>query len=60
MIKSRGDGHVAVIEEKRMHVGVLTVNLGENGPLGKHRHKWEINIKLYLREIDAVVLTGLI
>jgi hypothetical protein len=48
MIKSRSAGLIAVIEEKK-NVCRLVVKPKGKRPLGKRRHKWEVNIKLYLR-----------
>jgi hypothetical protein len=63
MIKSRRvrwAGHVARMGEKRNACKVLVGKLEGKRPLGRHRRRWEGNIKIDLREIDEVVWTGLI
>jgi hypothetical protein len=34
-----------------MHIGFLWESHRERDPLGRHRYKWEDNIKMVLREI---------
>jgi hypothetical protein len=51
----RWAGHVARIEERR---GVYRVLVGKpegRRPLGRHRHRWEDNIKRDLQEVGCGV-----
>ena len=56
MIKSRRmrwAGHVACIGERR---GIFQVLVGKpegKRPLGRHRHRWEDNIKMDLQEVGC-------
>ena len=45
--------HVARIEQSIMH-RVLVGKPEGNGSLGRSRHRWEDNIKMYLREVGCV------
>ena len=45
-------GHVAGTGEIRNTYNVLVEKPGVMKPLGKLRHRWEDNIKIYLREIQ--------
>jgi len=52
--------HVAQIGQRR---GVYTVFVGKpegKRPLGRPRHRWEDNIKMYLQEVGWGAWTGLI
>jgi hypothetical protein len=63
MIKSRRmtwTGRVARMGEKWNIYRILVGKPGEKRPLGRQRSRWMDNIKMDLREIDGVVLTGLI
>jgi hypothetical protein len=54
MIKSRSirwDGHVARVGKGRGVCRVLVWRLEGKRPLGRHRRRWEDNIKMDLREI---------
>ena len=56
----RWAGHVASMGERR---GVYRVLVGKpegKRPLGRHRHKWEYNIKMDLQEVELGERTGLI
>jgi hypothetical protein len=61
VVKSRSmrwAGHVARMEGKR---GVHRVRVGKpegQRPLGRHRRRWEDNIKMDLQEVGGVVGTG--
>jgi hypothetical protein len=49
-------GHVALMGEGR---GVYRVLVGKSegrGPLGRHRHRWEDNIRMKLQEVRCGVL----
>ena len=63
MIKSRKvrqAGHVARMGERRGVYGVLVGKPQGKRPLGRHRRRWEDNIKIYLREVGGGAWTGLI
>jgi hypothetical protein len=47
----RWAGHVAGMGEGRGVYRVLVGRPEDKIPLGRHRHRWEDNIKMYLREI---------
>jgi hypothetical protein len=54
VIKARGvrwAGHVACMEEVRGAYKILVGKPEGRRPLGRPRHRWEDNIKMYLREI---------
>ena len=56
MIKSRRirwAGHVARMEEENCVYRVLVGKSDEKRPLGRPRHRWEDNIKMYLQEVDS-------
>jgi hypothetical protein len=53
-IKSRRIGwawHVALTGERRGLYGVLVGNSQGKRPLGRHRRRWEDNIKMDLQEV---------
>ena len=55
VIKSRRirwEEHVACIGEMRGAYRVLVGNPDGNRLLGRPRHKWEYNIKIYLQEVE--------
>ena len=43
-------GHVALMEEKRGVYSVLVRKPQGKRPLGRHKRRWEDNIKLYFQE----------
>jgi hypothetical protein len=47
----RWAGHVACMGEKRNAYRILVGNPDEKRPLGRHKHRWEDNIKIDLKEI---------
>jgi hypothetical protein len=49
--KMRWAGHVARMGEGRGVYGVLVGRSEGKRPLGRHRHRWEDNIKMDIREI---------
>jgi hypothetical protein len=49
--RMRWAGHVERMEDKRNAYRILMVKPEVKTPLGRHRHRWEDNIKMYLREI---------
>jgi hypothetical protein len=54
VIESRGmrwAGHVARMESRGGAYKILVGNPGERRPLGRPRHRWENNIKMYVKEI---------
>ena len=54
VIKSRGlrlAGHVATMEEGRNDLKILTDEPTEKRPSGRHRRRWEVNIRMDLKEI---------
>jgi hypothetical protein len=56
MIKSRRmrwDRHVACMGEKRNAYRILVGNPEGNRPLGRHRRRWEDNIKMNLRHDEV-------
>ena len=46
-------GHVAQIGERRGVYRVLVGKPEEKRPLGRSRHRWEDNIKMYLTEVGC-------
>jgi len=56
----RWTGHVARMGERRGIYRVLVGKAEGKRPLGRHRGRWEDNIKMYLPEVDIGVWTGLI
>ena len=42
-------GHVARMQEGRRSYKILTGKSTGKGPLGRPRHKWEDNIRMYLK-----------
>jgi hypothetical protein len=55
MIKSRriGEaGHVALKGVKKNSYRILVGKPERKRPLGRPRHRWEVNIKIYLRGIE--------
>ena len=59
MIKSRRirwAGHVARIGEKRGVYRVLVGKTEGKRPLGRHRRRWEVNIKIDLQEMVCGVM----
>jgi len=54
--RMRWAGHVACIGERR---GIFQVLVGKpegKRPLGRHRHRWENNIKMDLQEVGCRVM----
>jgi hypothetical protein len=51
--RMRGAGHVARMGEGRGVYRVLVGRLEGKRPLGRHRHRWEDNIKRDLREYGS-------
>ena len=54
--RMRWAGHVACMWERR---GIYRVLLGKpegKGPLGRHKHRWEDNIKMGLQEVVCGVM----
>jgi hypothetical protein len=47
----RGMEHVACMEVMRNAFKILVRKHERKRPLGRHRHRWEINIRMHLREI---------
>jgi hypothetical protein len=63
MIKSRRMrwmGHVACMGKGRGPCRVLVEKPEEEVPLGRPRHRWEDNIKMYLKEVLLGAWTRLI
>jgi hypothetical protein len=56
----RWAGHIARMGENRTAYRILVRKPEGKGPLGRHRRRWEDNIKIDLRKIGWVVWTGLI
>jgi hypothetical protein len=56
--RMRWCGHVARMVEGRGVYRVLVGRPEGERPLGRPRHRWEYNIKLYLREIGIDGRTG--
>ena len=57
VIKSRilrWAGHVARMEERRSAFKILTGKPTGKRPLGRPRHRWEDNIRMYLKEIGII------
>ena len=56
IIKSRRlrwEGHVARMEETMCSFIILTGKPAEKRPLGRTRHRWEDNTRMYLKEIGV-------
>jgi hypothetical protein len=54
-------GHVARMGEGRGAYRILVVRPEGRRPLGRPRHRWEDNIKMYLQEVEwGGTWTGLI
>ena len=56
MIKTRSlswAGHLACIGEKRASYRILVGKPERKRPLGRPRHRWEDNIKIYLQEVGC-------
>jgi hypothetical protein len=54
MFKSRRirwAGHIVLMGERNGTYGVSVGKPGGNKPIGRPRHKWEENIKIYLEEV---------
>jgi hypothetical protein len=54
LIKStrlRWEGHIAIVEEGRSAFKILTDTPAGKRLLGRHRGRWEDNIRMYLKEI---------
>jgi hypothetical protein len=49
--KMRWAGHVACMGEGRGAYRILVERPWGRRPLGRHRHRWEDNIKMYLQEV---------
>ena len=49
-------GHVARMGEKRSVYWVLVGKPEGKRPLGRPRHRWEDNIKMYLQEVGRGVM----
>ena len=54
-IRLRWAGHVARMEEDRCAFKILTGKPKGKRPLGRPRHRWEDNIRVYLEEIGINV-----
>ena len=52
-------GHVTCMGEGRGMYRILMGKPGGRRPLGKPRHTWEDNIKIYLQEVGCGVWIGL-
>ena len=50
-VRFRWAGHVARMEEGRSAVKILTGKLTGKRPLGRHKHRWEDNIRVDLTEM---------
>jgi hypothetical protein len=62
VIKSRRvrwEGQVAHMEKRRDAYTNLMVRLNGKRPLGRHRHRWEDNIKMDLQDVAWGAWTGL-
>jgi hypothetical protein len=53
-------GHVAHTGERRGTFKVLVVKIEGKRPLGRPRHRWESNIKIYVKQIGWEGLVGFI
>ena len=49
-------GHVARMGERRDAFRVLVGKPEEKKPVGRHRHRWEDNIKMDIREVGCGVI----
>ena len=49
-------GHVARMGERRDAFRVLVGKPEEKKPVGRHRHRWEDNIKMDIREVGCGVM----
>ena len=49
----RWSGHVARMKESRSALKMLTDKSKGRRPLGRPRHRWEDNIRKYLKEIGV-------
>jgi hypothetical protein len=49
--QDRQAGHVAQMKERRGAYRVLVGEREGRRPLGRHRRRWQDNIKMYLREV---------
>jgi hypothetical protein len=54
----RWAGHVIGIGESRGVERVLVGKPEGKRPLGRTRHRWEDNIKIYLQKVDVRIWTG--
>ena len=52
--------HVARMEEGRSRFKILTGTPAEKRPLGRLWHRWEDNIRMYLKEIGINTRIGII
>jgi hypothetical protein len=57
--RMRWAGHVARLGEGRGVYRVLVRKPEGKRPMGRPRHRWEDNIKMYLQEVGCGVWTGL-
>jgi hypothetical protein len=48
----RCTGHVAKMEEDRSVFKILTGTPAGRRPLGRRKRRWEVNIRINLKEID--------
>jgi hypothetical protein len=55
----RSAGYVARTGEKRGAYRILVGRPEGRAPLGRHRRRWEDNIKIYLQDMGWVAWTGL-
>jgi len=53
-------GHIACIGVIRGAYRVLVGKSEIKRPLGRHRHRWEVNVKMDLLEVGWAMCTGLI
>jgi hypothetical protein len=51
--RMRQEGHVAGTGERKAVYRVLVGKFEAKRPLGRPRHRWEDNIKIYLQEVGA-------
>ena len=49
----RWAGHIARMGKRRGVCRVLVVKLEGKRPLGRHKRRWEDNIKMYLHEVGC-------
>ena len=56
VIKSRRMSHVALMEERRRVYRVLVGKPEKRRSLGRHRRRWEDNIKMDLQEVGCGVM----